>query len=350
MYSEQDLQDAVQHGVLSEETVQAFKAFVADKKQISQVDEESFRLLTGFNDVFVVIACVMLMVAAGWIGGSLLGSTLIAGIAWFLSEVFIRRKQMALPAIVLFGAFTAAIGVTAATLYSVLMSIATLGANANGYDKIQLFTGTYKGGLLVGFAVAVLAACLHWYRFRVPIAVAGGAATLIAFTLGLVAKDISGDALLGLIFFAGLNVFFFAMWWDVRDPLRQTRRTDVAFWLHLLAAPLLVHPVFALLDFSSTPTGAWWRVVAVLVLYGLIAMISLCIDRRALMVSALAYVLYAFAELFKQSGVVELSFAVAAFIVASALLTLSVFWHRSRVFVLTLIPDYWRNRLASTRY
>lgn len=348
MYSDQDLQDAVQHGVITEASAQALRTFVAERKQPSLVDEESFRLLTGFNDVFVVIACVMLMVAAGWIGGSLFGSALIAGIAWFLSEIFIRRKQMALPAIVLFGAFTAAVGVTAATLYSVLMSVATLGTDASAYDKIHLLSGTYKGSIQIGFAIGVLAAYLHWYRFRVPIAVAGGAATLIAFTLGLVAKDISGDALLGLVFFAGLNVFFFAMWWDVRDPLRQTRRTDIAFWLHLLAAPLLVHPVFALLDFSSTPTGAWWRVMVVAALYGLIAFISLCIDRRALMVSALAYVLYAFAELFKQSGVVELSFAVAAFMVASALLTLSVFWHGSRVFVLQFLPDNLRNRLAST--
>ena len=348
MYSEQDLQDAVRHGVITEASAQALKAFVADRKQVSQVDEESFRLLTGFNDVFVVIACVMLMLAAGWIGGGLFGSAFITVIAWFLSEIFIRRKQMALPAIVLFGAFTAAAGASASALYSALMSVATLGANASAYEKIQLFSGMYKGSMLVGFAVAVLAAWLHWYRFRVPIAVAGGAAVLILFTLGLVAKDISGDALLGLIFFAGLTVFFFAMWWDVRDPLRQTRRTDVAFWLHLLAAPLLVHPVFALLDFSSTPVGAWWRIVVVLALYGGIAVISLCVDRRALMVSALAYVLYAFTELFKQSGVVELGFAIAAFMVAAALLTLSVFWHRSRVFVLQFLPANLRNRLAST--
>jgi hypothetical protein len=346
MYSDQDLQDAVQHGVISQDAVQAFKAFITDRKQVSLVDEESFRLLTGFNDVFVVIACIMLMVAAGWIGGALLGSAFIAVIAWFLSEIFIRKRQMALPAIVLFAAFTAATGVTASTWYGALMSYA--GADANPAEKIQQFMGLYKGGALFGFAVAVFAACLHWYRFRVPIAVAGGVAALIIFVLSLFAKHISGDALLGLFFFAGLNVFLFAMWWDLRDPLRQTRRTDVAFWLHLLAAPLLVHPVFMLLDFSNTPSGVWWQVVVVVALYGLIGIVSLCIDRRALMVSALAYVLYAFAELFKQSGVVELSFAVAAFIVACALLTLSVFWHRSRVFVLQFLPDNLRNRLAST--
>ena len=31
------------------------------------------------------------------------------------------------------------------------------------------------------------------------------------------------------------------MRYDLSDPARETRRTDAAFWLHLLAAPLLVH-------------------------------------------------------------------------------------------------------------
>jgi hypothetical protein len=30
------------------------------------------------------------------------------------------------------------------------------------------------------------------------------------------------------------------MWWDSSDRARLTRRSDVAFWLHLLAAPMIV--------------------------------------------------------------------------------------------------------------
>ena len=39
-----------------------------------------------------------------------------------------------------------------------------------------------------------------------------------------------------LSFAAGLAVIALAMRWDATDTLRQTRRSDVAFWLHLLAA------------------------------------------------------------------------------------------------------------------
>ncbi len=42
------------------------------------------------------------------------------------------------------------------------------------------------------------------------------------------------------------------MRFDMTDPERLTRRTDIAFWLHLLAAPLIVHSLISgVLDESS---------------------------------------------------------------------------------------------------
>ena len=68
-------------------------------------------------------------------------------------------------------------------------------------------------------------------------------------------------------------------------------------------------------------------VVGLYILFGLTA---LAVDRRALLVSALAYVLYALTELFKQFGAVELNVALTALIIGSALLLLSAFWHQAR--------------------
>ena len=71
----------------------------------------------------------------------------------------------------------------------------------------------------------------------------------------------------------GIGVFLFAMWWDASDPVRQTRRSDVAFWLHLLAAPLIVHPIFSLLGLTdgSASTGEAVIVLLVYVALGLTA-------------------------------------------------------------------------------
>src|SRR3546814_11904190 len=111
-----------------------------------------------------------------------------------------------------------------------------------------------------------------------------------------------------LVLIAGLGVFTLAMWWDRSDRVRQTRRSDVAFWIHLLAAPMIAHPIFHLLgvtDGGNIGSGAAVLVIGVYILFGLIA---LAIDRRALLVSAPAYVPFAMTQLFRTFCPVELHF------------------------------------------
>ena len=68
MYSESDLAGAVEAGALSPEAAAALRNHVAATRSTPTVDEESFRLLTGFNDIFVGIAAILILVAVGWIG------------------------------------------------------------------------------------------------------------------------------------------------------------------------------------------------------------------------------------------------------------------------------------------
>ena len=162
------------------------------------------------------------------------------------------------------------------------------------------------------------------------------------FALFLWAAPEASTWLPALSLVAGVAVFATAMRWDATDTLRQTRRSDVAFWLHLLAAPLLVHPIFTLLGVTSGHADLG-QALAVVVLYVAIALVSLAVDRRALMVSALTYVLFAFSALLKQYGVVSLSFAITAFAIGAALLLLSAFWHPTRAFVLGFLPRRFRS-------
>jgi hypothetical protein len=134
------------------------------------------------------------------------------------------------------------------------------------------------------------------------------------------------------------------MWWDSSDRARTTRRSDVAFWLHLLAAPMIAHPIFALMGLNdgSVGVGEAFLVVGLYVLFGLTA---LAVDRRALLVSALAYVLYALTELFKQFGAVELNIALTALVIGSALLLLSAYWHQARRLIVKQLPSNLQARL-----
>ncbi|HEY0014242.1 MAG TPA: hypothetical protein VGB79_15470, partial [Allosphingosinicella sp.] len=141
-----------------------------------------------------------------------------------------------------------------------------------------------------------------------------------------------------------IGVFLFAMWWDASDPRRETRRSDVAFWLHLLSAPLIVHPVFHLLGLTDGDATVL-EAVAVLLLYVFLGVTALAIDRRALLVSALAYVLYAMSVLFREIGPVELDIALTAFVIGSGLLVLSAFWHQARRAVVRPLPAALQSRL-----
>ena len=357
MYSQQDLDEAVASGVVSADAAVALRTFIEGQRASPSADEEQFRLVTSFNDIFVSIASAILLFAVGWIGQSAgqslglvidsdgpspLGPLAVAATAWGLALFFTAKRRMALPSILLLLAFVGGVFATAGFAL-------VLGVGEQSLDNNQVL-----GGILAAIAAAIAAggAWFHWKRFHVPITVAAGAAAVVALVIGLLLSVIGRmddgvkDIILGAVLVLGVGVFLFAMRWDSSDQARLTRRSDVAFWLHLLAAPMIVHPVFTLLGLNdgSASIGEGLIVIA---LYVALAVTALAIDRRALLVSALAYVLYALTELFKQLGAVELNVALTALVIGSALLMLSAFWHQARAVIVARLPVPLQSKLPS---
>ena len=166
---------------------------------------------------------------------------------------------------------------------------------------------------------------------------------------GIGPQNVDPEAMLmPLVFVAGLAIFAFAMRWDMSDRLRQTRRSDVAFWLHLLAAPMIAHPLFHWLGVTQGDNIGVGAVIGVLVVYVGLGLVALAVDRRALLVSALAYVLAALTWLFDRFGAVELNVALTALVIGSALLTLSAFWTPIRQSVVGMLPGNVQMRLPAT--
>jgi hypothetical protein len=359
MYSENDVEAAVAAGVLTPVQAASFRDFVATGRPMPAADEEHFRLLTGFNDIFVGIAALILLFAVAWIGQTLpphIGEgdgpspfmgLFVAVTAWSLAEFFTLRRRMALPSIILTLAFLAGIFASAGTAITLAVGEHTLESPRDAFLMLS-----------ASAAITAGAAWAHWRRFKVPITIAAGAAAAVALVIGLVATPMvrSGDRLteaqIGTLHLTleitalllGLLTFVFAMWWDVSDRRRQTRRSDVAFWLHLLAAPLIVHPVFWLLGLTEGAASTLDAFIVIL-LYVVLGLVALAIDRRALLVSALAYVLYAINLLFREYGAVELSVALTALVIGSALLLLSAFWPNARRSVAALLPESLQARL-----
>ncbi|HEY0327224.1 MAG TPA: hypothetical protein VGC46_14760 [Allosphingosinicella sp.] len=353
MYSESDLEAAVAAGALTPDAARQLRDFVARQKNLPAADEEHFRLLTGFNDIFVGLAAIIMLVAVGWLantipphidfdGPSPFAGLFVAGMAWSLAEFFTKKRRMALPSIILLLAFVGGV------FESVLVG-AGIAIGADRFDDSQTaFAMLFAGSA----AIAAGAAWLHWQRFRVPITVAAGTAALAGLILSLVVSALPQDGdpgentiFLVSVLLLGLGVFALAMRWDTSDPKRETRRSDVAFWLHLLAAPMIVHPVFALLGLTEGVVAPAESVL-VIALYVLLGIAAVAVDRRALLVSALAYVLYALNSLFQNYGAVELSFALTALVIGSALLMLSAFWAQTRRAVINPLPDHLKARLA----
>lgn len=338
-----DLDAAVTAGVIDARVRAQLTDFVSRRRmQEAEPDAERFRLLTGFNDIFVALACVALLAAAGSLvpQAPALGAAAVAALAWVLAEYFTRVRRMALPSILLLLAF---VGASFVAVFAATAGVTQINDGNVGETSVRI-------GLLVAAVAGVAAAAAHWWRFRVPITVAAGAAAAVGGLVALAAAwaQLPRDAVLAVTLAGGLGVFALAMHFDMRDRLRVTRWTDVAFWLHLLAAPLIVHPVFALSGLMGQNPAPGSALVILAAYLGL-TLVALIVDRRALLVSALAYVIWAIQSLLEAGRGVEASFGLTALLIGGFLVLLSAAWGAIRARVLGALPASLAERMPIYR-
>jgi len=335
------LEAAVNAGVIDRVTAVRLEPYLAGDvpaPQDADPDDEKLRLVTGFNDIFVTIGVVMFLGALGYLLSGLelaISAAAIAGAAWGLAEFFTRVRRMALPSIVLLVIFVGAV------------FIAVLGLSGAGALSSLWRADTAPGPVLIGGVAAAIAAGLHWYRFHVPITVAAGVAAVAAMLLALcrlAAPGLLEDHPIPIFLTVGLCIFALAMWFDSSDLKRQTRRTDIAFWLHLLAAPLIVHPLLMGVMKGDPTVGEASQVIVAFVL---LAVVALVIDRRAMLVSCLIYLAYAAGTLIQAAGAQSSSFAFSTLAVGAVVLMLSAAWRPLRRAFVGLLPDTLRQRLPA---
>lgn len=381
MYSEDDLQSAVKAGIIEPSAAEALREFVGRAQSGPQTSEEHFRLVSGFNDIFVTIAAVIMLFAMWWIGNSLqtdlhnysgnrdlsetfdygrykaVGPFFCAAMAWCLAEYFTRIRRMALPSIVLLLALV--IGI----YFGINYQLSDL--NYSRFGEVRAWMDgpgdearrnaqviRDNANYTIAAICTALIAALFWVRMRAPIAIAaavGMAAFAIVFGIIYIAgiTDLWTPLPLVLALGAGIAIFGYAMWWDISDTSRATQRSDIAFWLHMLAAPMIAHALFGMIGVSDGDRMSSAAVVVVVGLYAFFATVAIIVDRRALLVSALAYVLIAMTALFRNFGVIELGVALTALIIGSALLLLSAFWAPIRRTIMTVLPNSIVSRLSA---
>ncbi|MEM1345873.1 MAG: hypothetical protein AAGI34_15015, partial [Pseudomonadota bacterium] len=218
-----------------------------------------------------------------------------AVLMWCLAEYFTRRRRMVLPSLVLVVSLTLFVVLGAA---SVLLDTTTaiprdLGV-AEALDRVGL-----------ALAVGALAALAFFARFRLPFAlfVTGVLALPVLFVqTGALGGPIGATLLLedpGRAFdlavagplalttlAAGVGAFALAMAFDMRDPYRVGRLSRCGFWMHLLAAPLIVNT----LALTLVRSEGTWALVALAGVIAAMVVVALVIDRRSFLLAAAGYV------------------------------------------------------------
>jgi hypothetical protein len=328
------------------------------ERAIEAGHEERFRFMRGFNDLFFAVGIVLFGGGLGFFALPTPAGTLVAVIIiWALAELLVRRLRLVLPGIFL-ACFFVAFATAAAPVDLLLLSPGQLDfAQIKDWFTTTRFTQKYyrtglgfpPGILAVYPLVGAAAAALFYLRFKLPFALLLIAACLVGAvmaTLHLVwpARAAQYQAL--MLLGCGLVTFVAAMAFDMSDRERLTRRADCAFWLHLLAAPLIVHSLISLVtpDFKNLTTPAAGMILGIFIVLTIVAVL---IDHRALLVSTLIYVgsVIAYALTGAVGGRQEFVFYTTLLVLGTLVLTLGVGWRVLRRLLIRMAPAMLSNRL-----
>ncbi|HZW47634.1 MAG TPA: hypothetical protein VFF61_08915 [Microvirga sp.] len=351
MITDAVLEQGIVRGIVTTEQVTSLRTLAHDMAAAAAPepeDDEKLRFVTGFSDIFVTLGLGLFLGALGYfasLSSHLAMWAVLAVAAWLLAEFFTRRRRMALPSIALLALFAVSAFATTGLSLKWLLT-GTIGQVdpfifGDDYNEPRPWVVVLAGLVTMGMTA------LHYARFRVPITIAAGTAALVVTLLGVLLAffpDPPDGVILLTLFLAGCAVFALAMRFDLSDPERVTRRNDIAFWLHLLAAPLIVHPVTSQFV-GNDLLPQIWTAIAVLSIFVLLGAVAVVIDRRAMLVSGLLYAGYAFASIIRQVGLEDQTAPATLLALGAFVLLLSAGWRRVRAALLRLLPVHLAQRL-----
>ncbi|MEO3997081.1 hypothetical protein [Mesorhizobium sp. CAU 1732] len=378
MISAQTLDNAVVEGVISpaqrDRLHQMEQALTLSPDDDDSAQDENLRLIGGGNDLFVTVGIVLLTAGFYFVLSTLIENRpiwiagLLAGFSWLVAEVVTRQHRMKLSSTVLSLLFAGSI---AAVLLLVADARYTIRMPESLWQLLALRQIVGPAGYLVLGGV-IAAAAIYFWRFRVPIlaGVVAIAATLLAFLQtalilydGVAAGSVAMPqieempellrASLYMPLICGLVVFAIAVALDIHDRERRTTWSDCAFWLHVVSAPMLVHPLFIMATGQDVVLGNIEPDTSATIMLALLiasfVYVALAIDRRSLLVPTLAYfgslgIYYLVNSTANTTGVPP--FALILLVVGALIITFGAGWqHIRRLIVRPTLPTSVLNKL-----
>ncbi|ARM89379.1 hypothetical protein RHEC894_CH03104 [Rhizobium sp. CIAT894] len=303
-------------------------------------DTETPRFVRGFHDVLITIGVIVALV--GLWGLAPLYAVPPAIIV--LSEILVHRQRLALPAVSLTIALFC-------WIFLLMSRVLTPWTSEIGADLTQFVAGF---PILLG---------VYYARYRVPLALALSIMSTLAFVLTLLLRLVqwlSGNpaffvdhlaVLAAVSLVCALGLFATALYFDLGDRLRRTTRSDIAFWLHLGAAPALLYSTVSLLSLGEggrifDPTNMSARTPVVVATVAVLMLIGLVIDRRAFVTSGLLSLGVAIFSVFRHgSATVDTYIFTTLIVVGAIVLIIGTGWMPLRRQVLRALPPAIANRL-----
>jgi hypothetical protein len=227
-------------------------------------------------------------------------------VAGFLAvaEWLVRVRRLALPGI------------------AILISILFFVNKAIAFD--------HENATIFGLGILCLTSLLFYLRYKMPFSLLPLAAGLVSIAIAQIGVDVIKHPLIFTGF--GLLVFIIAMWFDSRDTARVSHLSDSAFWLHLLASPLIVHGAMVTMLFSDQAwIQAMGKEVIIVTFFSGILLLALLLDRRAMLISTQLYMIYALTQLLQgqlnstQNLLIYILMALGLFVIF-----FGTYWYKTR--------------------
>lgn len=328
------IEKALEAGIITPAQAKAMRGQLPHTSQIESKaligNEEDMRFLRSFSDVFIAIGLILLgLGVAGLVGllGGGIWNWAVAGASMALAYYFGRKRRAHLP-----------------TLILALMFLVFVQAGAD-----FLFV---KDGILAAI-LTLFAMGVFYALIRLPFCIALIAIAGLYLVLALIRKispELLTHATGPILMISGATIFFIALFYDSKDQHRTTRFSDNAFWLHFLAAPLIIHglaigaiqgKVEKLFGVIPMLTISHSEAIIILVMVGFITLVGLAINRRALIVSSLGYAGFAIIYLFQGVGLGAGGIVVATLVLLGlSIVFLGTIWHEIRNPIVKLLPNW----------
>ncbi|SOC84998.1 hypothetical protein SAMN05421890_3489 [Ensifer adhaerens] len=345
----ESLTAAAEVGIIASGQVEPLAAFVEARAARTasgaadvpnqEEDSEIPRFIRGYHDILITIGIVVVLIGLGGL------ATIYAAVAAIvvLAEIFVYRQRLALPSFALTIAFAICAGWMIVNL-------------DRDYVSGEMSALSASSPHLAALAAAeCVALALFYWRYRVPVAFAALTIAAVVTVTGLALSGLNGGgdfSLYGntLLLISGLVLVVIAIRFDMLDPKRIYARSDIAFWLYLVAVPAILKGIFGSVRPQTTDGAA--LVIAVV---ALMMLLGLLLDRRAFVTAGLVYLGYAFAALIGRNtgllGGIATSNTVLWILVAIGLIVLTVGfgWRFFRQHLLSGLPMPLRARLPILR-